>query len=231
MTRPLLLALLCTGCVLPRVAKLEHPVPVLSDPEISARWRVGEVLARARSAGDASGQLRDYGPLKQQLEARLRTTLESQAALGHRTQDADFEVDLELEVAETSGLSPWFGLGLGLETGTLLAGAAGGLALGGPPGILVGMLVATPIAIAAALAPPTTTELGEYEAKLVVRRRGGDVVASRHVRRSWRAELNGYHHEQKLARESGPAVLELERALLEELRGALRELAPAPAGS
>lgn len=221
-----LLLLVTSGCVVPRLARLDHPPPNLVDPEVTVRWGVGDVIARAHPGGDANSGVRDYGPLKQQLEARLRSTLEGQAGLGHRAADADYEVSVELEIAESAGVSPWFGLGAGLETGVLVAGAAAGMAVGGPPGSLVGMLIATPVAIVAALAPPTTTELGEYEAKLIVRRRGGDVVASRHLRRSWRAELNGYHREQKLARESGPPMLELERALLDELRDALRGLPP-----
>lgn len=224
--RPGLLVLLAaaSGCVLPRVAKLDLPPPHLDDPEVQVTWNVGEVRAHAVPRTDSNGSVRDYAPMKAQLEARLRETLEAQAGLGHRATQGEYEVSVELDVTEASGLSPWLGLGLGLEAGVLLAGAAGGMALGGPPGGLVGVLVATPLAVAAALAPPSTTDLGELEARLTVRRRGGEVLVSRHVRRSWRDELNGYHREQKLARDSGVAVLELERALLEELRSALKAL-------
>lgn len=224
MTRLLLLLVAASGCVMPRVAKLDLPPPRLDDPEVHATWKVGEVLARAKPGVDTNGRLRDFAPLKDQLEARLRETLEGQAGLGHRGEQAEFEVSVELDVTEVSGLSPWLGLGLGLEAGVLLAGAVSGMAAGGPPGSLIGVLVATPVAVAVALAPPHTTELGELEARVTVRRRGGEVLVTRHVRRSWRGELNGYHREQKLARESGVAVLELERALLEELRSALKEL-------
>jgi hypothetical protein len=98
------------------------------------------------------------------------------------------------------------------------------MAVGGPPGSLLGLLIATPAAVAVALAPPAYTELGELEATVVLRRKSdGVAVATRHVRSDWRAELNGYHREDKLARESGGSVPELEQRLLETLREVLRE--------
>lgn len=90
MTRLLLLLLVAaSGCVLPRVAKLDLPPPRLDDPEVHATWKVGEVLARAKPGVDTNGRLRDYAPLKDQLEARMRETLEGQAGLGHRAELAE----------------------------------------------------------------------------------------------------------------------------------------------
>ena len=99
------------------------------------------------------------------------------------------------------------------------------MALGGPPASLLGLLIATPVAVAAALAPPSQTELGELEATLVLRRKSdGAAIASRHVRSNWRTELNGYAQEGKLASESGASIPALEQQLLETLRDVLREL-------
>ncbi len=52
------------------------------------------------------------------------------------------------------------------------------------------------------------------------------MVASRHVRDAWRAEMNGYRREQKLARESGTAVRDFEQVVLEQLRDVLLTLPP-----
>jgi hypothetical protein len=99
------------------------------------------------------------------------------------------------------------------------------MAIAGPPGGLVGLVLATPVAIAAALIPPSYTELGELEATVVLRRKkDGEVVATRHVRSNWKAEMNGYGRDQKLARESGTSIPELEQRLLETLREVLREV-------
>ena len=132
-----------------------------------------------------------------------------------------------VDVAESSGLNGWMGLGAGLESVVLLGGAGIGMAIGGPPASLLGLLIATPVAVAAALVPPSQTELGDLEATLVVRRKSdGAAIASRHVRSNWRTEVNGYSQGGKLASESGASIPALEKQLLESLREVLRELPP-----
>ena len=216
-----------SGCVLSRSLVLPDATPVLDAPEISARWGVTELFVRTHAAstnGSENGQ-RDYTELKRQLETRLRRTLEAQTGLGHRKDDPAFGVEVVVEVAESAGLNAWLGLGAGMETAVLLGGAGVGMALGGPPGSLLGLLAATPVALLAAYAPPSHTMMGELEATVVVRRKSdGVAVATRHVRSNWRAELNGYHLERKLAQESGASVPELEQGMLAALREMLREL-------
>jgi hypothetical protein len=216
-----------SGCVLSRSLVLPDSTPMLDAPEVTSRWGVTELFVRSRP----ENHQRDYQALEGQLETRLRRTLEAQTGLGHRKDDAPYGVEVVVDVAETAGLSPWMALGAGLESAVLLGGAGIGMAIGGPPASLLGLLVATPVAIVVALTPPSYAELGEFEATLVVRRKAdGVAVATRHVRSQWRAELNGYHREGKLARESGGAVPELEHGLLETLRDVLRSLPPSPRG-
>lgn len=213
-----------SGCVVTRELVLPPPAASLPAPEVTALWNVSEVFVRANTSGSADGENRDYEKLKGQLEARLRQTLERQAQLGHRLDDAQYGLELVVDVNERSAMSPWLGLGLGLETVTLLGGAGIGLAVGGAMAGPIGIAAAAPFAVAAALVPPGTRETGEYDLALVVRRRtDGAVVASRHVRHAWAAELNGYFREEKLAKESGGAVAALEAALLALVRDVMRE--------
>jgi hypothetical protein len=216
-----------SGCVVSRSLILPDATPLLDAPEISARWGVTELYVRSRPPNTNRNDQRDYTGLERQLATRLRRTLEAQTGLGHRQDEAPFGVELVVDVTESAGLNGWMVLGAGLESAVLLGGAGVGMALGGPPGSLIGLLVATPVAVVAALAPPSQTELGELEATIVVRRKSdGVAVASRHVRSNWRAELNGYHREGKLAHESGAAVPELEQGVLETLREVLKTLPP-----
>ena len=216
-----------SGCLLSRSLVLPDATPMLDAPEISARWGVTELYVRSSPAQTKGNDQRDYTVLERQLATRLRRTLEAQTGLGHRQDSSPFGVEVVVDVTERAGLNGWMALGAGLESAVLIGGAGVGMALGGPPGSLLGLLVATPVAIVAALAPPSYTELGELEATLVVRRKSdGVAVASRHVRSNWRAELNGYHLEGKLAHESGTAVPELELGLLETLREVLKDLPP-----
>jgi hypothetical protein len=225
----LCLAMISSGCVLSRSVVMSDAIPTLEAPEVKARWDVKEVFARASAGGMSDGQLRDFAPLKEQLETRLRRTLQAQSNLGRRAENPEFEISLDINVGEHTGLSPWLGLGLGLETGVLLAGAGAGFAIGGPPGGLIGLLVATPIAIVSAATPPNTTEVGEFEGTISLRRPGGPVIATRHVRSSWKTEMNGYHRETKLAKESGEGAKGFEREILEALRQMLLEIPQAPA--
>ena len=216
-----------SGCLLSRSLVLPDSTPLLEAPEVSARWGVTELYVRSSPAQTKGNDQRDYTVLERQLATRLRRTLEAQSGLGHRQDDSPFGVEVVVDVTERAGLNGWLALGAGLESAVLLGGAGLGMALGGPPGSLLGLLVATPVAVVVALTPPSYTELGELEATLVVRRKSdGVAVASRHVRSNWRAELNGYHLEGKLAHESGAAVPELEQGLLETLRDVLKTLPP-----
>ena len=214
-----------SGCVLSRSLVLPDTTPVLDAPEVTARWAVTELFVRSRPAESGGNGQRDYQELRGQLETRLRRTLEAQTGLGHRMENAEYGVEVVVDVSETSGINGWLGLGASLESAVLLGGAGVGMALGGPPASLLGMLIATPVAIVVALTPPSYTELGELEATVVLRRKAdGVVVATRHARSHWRKDMNGYHRKEKLARESGGAVPELEQQLLETLREALREV-------
>lgn len=206
------------GCVSSRHLAIPDATPVLDAPEVTARWSVTELFVSARPA-----ETRDYQELQTQLETRLRRTLEAQTKLGHRAEGAEYGVEVQVDVHESSGVNGWLGLGAGMEAAVLLGGAGIGMAVGGPPASLLGLLVATPVAVVAALVPPSSTELGELEATIVLRRKAdGAVVATRRTRTHWRAEMNGYRQNEKLARESGGAVPELERRMLETLREVLR---------
>ncbi len=211
-----------SGCLLSRSLVLPDTTPMLDAPEVTARWGVSELFVRSRAA--SSNEQRDYRPLQDQLETRLRRTLEAQTGLGHRTENAPFGVEVVVDVSESAGINGWLGLGATMESAVLLGGAGIGMALGGPPGSLIGLVLATPVAVVVALTPPSYTELGELEATVVLRRKtDGVVVATRHVRSNWGTEVNGYSRVRKLARESGAAVPELEHRLLETLREVLRE--------
>jgi hypothetical protein len=216
--------LVSAGCVSSRHLTIPDATPVLDAPEVTARWGVTELFVRSRPADTGGNGQRDYKELQTQLETRLRRTLEAQTRLGHRAEDADYGVEVQVDVHEASGVNGWLALGAGMETAVLLGGAGLGMAVGGPPASLLGLLVATPVALVVALAPPSHTELGEFEATVVLRRKAdGVVVATRRTRSSWRAEMNGYHQKEKLARESGGSVPELERKILETLREALKD--------
>ena len=213
------------GCVLSRSLVVPDFTPLVDAPEVTARWGVTELYVRSGPAQTQGEGPRDYQDLKVQLETRLRRTLEAQTGLGHRKQDAAYGVEVVVDVSESTALNGWMVLGGSLESAVLLGGAGIGMAVAGPPGGLIGLLIATPAALVVALAPPSRTELGELEATVLVRRKAdGAVVATRHVRSDWRAELNGYHREGKLARESGGSVPELEQRLLETLREVLHEV-------
>jgi hypothetical protein len=218
-----------SGCVLSRSMVLPDATPVLDAPEVTARWGVTELYVRSRPAESGGNGQRDYQELRGQLETRLRRTLEAQTGLGHRRESAEYGVEVVVDVSETSGINGWLGLGASLESAVLLGGAGIGMAVGGPPASLLGMLIATPVAIVVALTPPSYTELGELEATVVLRRRAdGVVVATRHARSHWRTDMNGYHRKEKLARESGGSVPELEQQLLETLREVLNEVQLSP---
>jgi hypothetical protein len=211
-----------SGCLSSRTMVLPDSTPLLDAPEISARWSVTELYVRSNTG---HGDQRDFRPLQDQLETRLRRTLEAQTGLGHRKEEAKYGVEVLVQVKETAHVNEWMGLGASLETAVLLGGAGAGFAVGGPIGGLAGLVIATPVAVAVALTPPSSTELGELEATVMLRRKSdGAVVATRHVRSNWKAEMNGYGRDKKLARESGTSIPELEQRLLETLRGVLREV-------
>lgn len=213
-----------SGCVLSRSLVLPSSSVALDDPQVSAQWSVGEVFVRTHERGPPMQEPRDFAPLRAQLEARLRRTLEAQGRLGYRADDAPYALEVVVDVRERSVASPWLVLGASLETGTLLGAAALGTAAGGIAGGPIGMLLGAPLAVVAAMIPPTTTESGEFEATVVVRRRSdGAVLASRHVRSDWHLDVNGFRREGKLAHESGAAIPELEQGVLEIVRQVMRE--------
>lgn len=221
--------LISSGCLMSRSLVLPDNTPLLDAPEVSARWGVTELFVRSQAAATGGNDQRDYEKLQTQLQTRLRRTLEAQTGLGHRKEDAAYGVEVMVEVAERAGLNGWMGLGSGLETAVLLGGAGVGMAVAGPPGSLLGLLVATPVAVVVALLPPAVTEFGEFEATVVLRRKSdGAAVASRHLRSNWRAEVNGYSRDTKLAKASGASIPELEAQLLETLREVLREVPANP---
>lgn len=228
--KTLVLCFLCltgSGCVLSRSLRLPDESQVLEVSPQATHWAVSEVFVRSSVAG-AGGQIgepRQYQELKRELETRLRSTLQAQTLLGHQAEGAPYEIEVLVDVEEAGAASPWFCLGLGLEVSILSGGAAVGAVVAGPPGALLGMLAATPPAIVAALVPPVTTESGQFEATLTIRRRvDGAAVATRHVVTEWKAELNGFERREQLAAASGAAVPQLEKALLEALYAALQAL-------
>ena len=224
-----LVALAASGCVVTRTVTLpEVASPVLQAPEVTARWDLGDIAVRAGGTDRAQGAVRDYRPLEEQLETRLRRTLEAQAGLGRRAGAKDYVVDVVVELGERSGVNPWILASAGAETATLLAGLGLGTAAGGPIGGLVGMLAATPLALLVAFAPPAATELGDLHATVVVRRPGEAALLTRRVRGGWRADVNAYSGARRLAQATGGAVQELELSLLDALRAALVEV-PSPA--
>jgi hypothetical protein len=211
-----------SGCLVSRTLVLPESTPLLDAPEVSARWGVTELYVRSSAT---NSDQREYKQLQGQLETRLRRTLEAQTGLGHRKEDSKYGVEVLVQLNETSAVNGWMGLGATLESAVLLGGAGAGFAIAGPPGGLVGLVLATPVAVAVALTPPSSTELGELEATVMLRRKSdGAVVATRHVRSNWKAEMNGYGRDKKLARESGTSIPELEQRLLETLREVLREV-------
>lgn len=218
-----------SGCLMSRTMVLPDSTPLLDAPEISARWGVTELFVRSQSPASGGNDQRDYRQLQSQLQTRLRRTLEAQTGLGHRKEEAAYGVEVTVDVAERSGLNGWMALGGGMETAVLLGGAVLGMVIAGPPGSLLGMLAATPVALVVALLPPSVTEFGEFEATVVLRRKSdGNVVATRHVRSDWSAEVNGYSRDHKLARASGASIPELEAQLLETLREVLHEVPEEP---
>lgn len=219
-----------SGCLLSRSLVLPDNTPLLDAPEVSAQWGVTELYVRSQPAATSGGDQRDYAQLEDQLETRLRRTLEAQTGLGHRKEEATYGVEVVVDVTESAGINGWLGLGASLESAVLLGGAGLGMAVAGPPGSLLGLLLATPVAVIVALTPPSYTELGELEATVVLRRKAdGLVVATRHVRSNWHAEVNGYGRSDKLAKKSGASIPELEQRLLETLREVLREVPPGTA--
>lgn len=224
-----LTVLASSGCLMSRTVVLPDSTPLLDAPEVTARWGVTELFVRSQAVASGGNDQRDYHELQDQLQTRLRRTLEAQTGLGHRKDEAAYGVEVVVDVAERAGLNAWMGLGSGLETAVLLGGAGVGMAVAGPPGSLLGLLVATPAALVVALLPPGVTELGEFEATVVLRRKSdGGVVATRHVRSHWRADVNGYSRSNKLAKASGASIPELEAQLLETLRDVLREVKAEP---
>lgn len=203
-----------SGCLVSRSLVLPDSTPVLDAPEVTARWGVTELFVRSKAAGMRDTQQREFEQLEAQLASRLRQTLEAQTGLGHQKERPEFGVEVVVEVTERSAINGWMGLGAGLESAVLLGGAGVGLALGGPPASLLGLLIATPVAVVVALLPPSQTEFGELEATVVLRRKAdGAVVATRHVRSNWSAEVSNYTAKGELARESGASVPELEKRI------------------
>lgn len=224
-----LTVLASSGCLMSRTMVLPDSTPLLDAPEVTAHWGVTELFVRSRAVASGGNDQRDYKDLQDQLQTRLRRTLEAQTGLGHRREEAAYGVEVVVDVAERAGLNGWMTLGSGLETAVLLGGAGVGMAVAGPPGSLIGLLAATPAAIVVALLPPGVTEFGELEATVVLRRKSdGAVVASRHVRSNWKADVNGYSRDTKLAKASGASIPELEAQLLETLREVLREVPAEP---
>ena len=166
-----------SGCLLSRSLVLPDTTPMLDAPEVTARWGVTELFVRSRAA--SANEQRNYRPLEDQLETRLRRTLEAQTGLGHRREQADYGVEVVVDVSESAGVNGWLGLGATMESAVLLGGAGVGMAVAGPPGSLIGLLLATPVAVVVALSPPSYTELGELEATVVLRRKTDGVEGRR----------------------------------------------------
>lgn len=209
-----------SGCLFSRSLALPSTTPVLAarDP---LPWDVTEVFVRSKLEGRVE-EPRDFTVLREQLAARLNTTLRAQSSLGYQALDAPLAVELEVDVTETNSINGWLAAGLGLELAVLGGGAAIGSLIAGPAGTALGAVIAAPFAVAAGLAPPGHHEQGELVATVKLRRKAdGVVVATRHVRSDWRIQASTYGRGGTLAKHSGNAVLELEQGVLETLREVL----------
>jgi hypothetical protein len=250
MSRWLVIAVLAlnAGCTTQRYLVLPTDTvvsPVLPESLAGQTWKLGDLSTRVEvsqvnqwgTTGSVASPNVDVDQLKEQLTARVRSTLMSQKGLGAVESPGVYSLEVELVMREAYGFGKGFWLGLGLEVGVLLAGAAAGLGVGtainsggreplapalGPS---IGVLIATPLAIVAALLSDLGGVRGEYAATLTLRRRADRVpVATRHLTSGWKADYNGFGVPEKVAKFSGDAVPEFERVLVEGVKSMLLEV-------
>ncbi|MDP3233679.1 MAG: hypothetical protein Q8N26_12945 [Myxococcales bacterium] len=240
----ILLAL--TGCTAQRYLTLPNETvvaPVLPESLAGQTWRLGEVTTRVEVAsgnqwGGAAATNVDVEQLRSQLTERIKSTLKAQKGLGAIEGPTLYQLEVELGARELYGLGKGFALGIGLEVGILLAGAGAGAGIGAATrqpgsdaslavltGSQIGLAVALPVALLAALLCDIGGVRGEYTATLTLRRRSDRVpVATRRLTSAWRADYNGFAGAEKVAKFSGDAVPEFERVLLEGVKSMLLEV-------
>jgi hypothetical protein len=123
-------------------------------------------------------------------------------ALGAIDGPAVYSLEVDLVAKELYGFGRGLPLGLALETGILLAGAAAGIGhaidssrgqdrLSAVFGMSIGLLAAIPAALLAAFATDLGAVRGEYGATLTLRRRPELVLAHRLQRLRRRGEAVG----------------------------------------
>ncbi len=245
MSRWLVIAVLAltAGCTTQRYLVLPTDTlvsPVLPESLAGQTWKLGDLSTRVEVSqvnqwGTTAS--RNVDQLKEQLTARVRSTLMAQKGLGAVEGPGVYSLEVELVVREAYGLGKGFWLGLGLNTVVLLAGPAAGLGVGvainsggrepDAPyfGSSIGWAIAAPLAIVAALLTDLGGVRGEYAANLTLRRRADRVpVATRHLTSAWKADYNGFGVEEKIAKFSGDAVPEFERVLIEGVKSMLLEV-------
>lgn len=240
---------LTTGCTAQRYLTLPNERPAtttVSLPEVvpGQTWRVGEISTRVEAASGMQGwgaggaANLDTDQLKAQLTDRVRSTLTMATALGAIDGPAVYSLEVDLVAKELYGFGRGLPLGLALETGILLAGAGAGAGIGHAIdssrgqdrlsavfGMSIGLLAAIPAALLAAFATDLGAVRGEYGATLTLRRRADRVpVATRRLSSAWRTDYNAFGVEAKLAKQSGDAVLEFERVILEGVKSMLIEV-------
>lgn len=231
MTKLLLLGALASigtvGCIAHRSMQLSDERTLLTPQP----FQLGAISTSIQVRG-TSGNLSqlDVAPLRTQLERRLRSTLE-----GGATPNAPYTLDVEVDLEEEHGIGAGMAAGLATETGVLAIGTTAGaiigaLALpgaGAPLGAVIGMLAASPPALASAFAFDLNGVTAEYRATLSLRRRSDQAqVASRRVVTPWRASFSSYALDDRLARATGDAVGALEADLATALHEIFTDLAP-----
>lgn len=232
----------CTGrryLVIGAASPFEPPLAGLSE---DFTWGLGEVhisMSAQNQNGAGGGQI-DLEPVKQQMRDRLRATLQSQSSLGARQGPANYSLEINLDASERYGFGREMGLAIGLELGLAALGAGVGALVGlatsreRPPDSTNGYLIGSGAGLAAGLVSATIPRsggvIGEYKARLVLRRLSDRVpVAERTVESTWRFDFNWYDISEKLAQSSGESFVEFEKVLVPAVRAMVLEAQPAAA--
>lgn len=237
----LVMAVGLSGCRIARTLVLPDPLPDRPALATTHTWRLTELTAEASAAGVSGAALvnTDYGPVRDGLTSRLRSTLEAQQALGYTPEGARYNLEVSLRAREAFGIGPAMGAALAVELGvlglgTLVGGLVGArLDAAGPSststgailGPTIGMAASLPLALVSAFAFKAGLVRGEYSADLTLRRRSDRVpVAHRKVVSTWEQAHDSLNGPAQVAQGSGAAVPELERAVLAAIRSMLVEL-------
>jgi hypothetical protein len=216
--------------------RAELPRPAQTVP---VRLALGEITVHVSpptAVGRGRAVLPDWSVGRAQLQEYLERRLVS--APGPRVwvargRDADYVVDVDVDILEQGSVNAWILLGVAIELGALGAGTGIGAAVGSAhsrngalEGSLIGLGISIPVAIGAALAPPSSHVTGLMEAVVSLRRaRDGVQVGLRHAEASWGADLSVYSGPGgEMARRSGASAAELATNVNLALQRALDDL-------